>query len=329
MYNLDIKPGQITKVLSILQTFYLAHTSVSICILCVALRPYVSMGIVAYLGQLPAINNVWTDWVLITIIVGNICQSLSFCWPMSARIQFGLYPLLYWSEDPQVRSTSFLTHIGWMTWFNYLCQWLCLLWQLLTIIFMACGTMLILHSSVTFYSVNRLLCFLFIFVSFGKLIKPYISCIQLLISSLFCMGANKVLHVFSVWKMIMIGLFLFGHDSLFSYRITHIYLLWFYKNKVHGTLLPCAVCSFRVLLFLCLVLPVVALPMVIQWSFPLRGTKLLRWLYESLIMDAMFVLPGIFCRLNLSKFPARETNASYYYLVETLSSLTQTSFGSK
>ena len=79
---------------------------------------------------------------------------------------------------------------------------------------MVCGTMLILHSSVMFYSVNRLLCFLFIFVSFGKLIKPYISCIQLLILSLFCMGANKVLHVFSVQKMIKIDLFLFGHDSL-------------------------------------------------------------------------------------------------------------------
>ena len=101
---------------------------------------------------------------------------------------------------------------------------------------MVCGTMLILHSSATFYSVNRLLCFLLIFVSFGKLIKPYISCIQLLISSLFCIGANKVLHVFSVQKMIMFDLFLFGHDSLLSYRITHIYMLWVHKNKGHGAL---------------------------------------------------------------------------------------------
>ena len=112
---------------------------------------------------------------------------------------------------------------------------------------MVCGTMLILHSSAMFYSVNRLLCFLLIFVSFGKLIKPYTSCIQLLISSLFCIGANKVLHVFSVWKMIMIDLFLFGHDSLLSYRITHIYMLWVHKNKGHGALFPCVGCSFWVL----------------------------------------------------------------------------------
>ena len=55
VYNLDIKPGLIVKALSILQIFYLAHTSFSVCVLCVALHPYVSMGIVAYLGQLPAI----------------------------------------------------------------------------------------------------------------------------------------------------------------------------------------------------------------------------------------------------------------------------------
>ena len=105
-------------------------------------------------------------------------------------------------------------------------------------------TILILHSSAMFYVANRLFYFLFIFVSFGKLIKPYISCIQLLISFLFCMGANKVLHVFSVQKMIMFDLFLFGHDSLLSYRITHIYMLWVHKNKGHGLLFPCVGCSF-------------------------------------------------------------------------------------
>ena len=34
-----------------------------VCILFVALCPYVSMGIVAYLGQLLAIYNVWTDFI--------------------------------------------------------------------------------------------------------------------------------------------------------------------------------------------------------------------------------------------------------------------------
>jgi hypothetical protein len=152
----------------------------------------------------------------------------------------------------------------------------------------------------------------------GKLIKPYTSCIQLLRPSLCCIGANKVLHVFSVPKMIMIVLFLFGHDSLLSYRITHIYMLWVHKNKGHDLLFPCVGCSFWVLHLLHLVLPVVALPMVIQLSFHLRGTKLLRWLYESLIMDALFVLFGIFWRLDLKKFPIRETIARCYCLTETI-----------
>jgi hypothetical protein len=50
---------------------------------------------------------------------------------------------LYWSEDPQERSTSFLTLISWTTRFSccveYSCQWLCSLWQFLTIISMLFG----------------------------------------------------------------------------------------------------------------------------------------------------------------------------------------------
>ena len=101
---------------------------------------------------------------------------------------------------------------------------------------MVFGTMLILHSLTMFYIANRLL---LSFVSLAKLIKPYQLSIQLLISLLCCIGANKVLHVFSVQKMIMFDLFLFGHDSLLSYRITHIYMLWVHKNKVHGILFHC------------------------------------------------------------------------------------------
>ena len=51
VYNLDIKPGLISKALSILQIFYLAYASFSACILFVAFSPYVSMGIVAYFGS--------------------------------------------------------------------------------------------------------------------------------------------------------------------------------------------------------------------------------------------------------------------------------------
>ena len=72
----------------------------------VALCPYVSMGIVASLGQLLAINNDWTDWVLITIIAGNIRQSLSFvnqwewgfnldCIPLCTGVQ-----ILKWGQHP-------------------------------------------------------------------------------------------------------------------------------------------------------------------------------------------------------------------------------------
>ncbi len=43
-----------------------------------------------------------------------------------------------------------------------------------------------------------------------------------------------------------------------------------------------------------LVLPVVALPLVIQWSFPQRRDTTMKVTYESLILDAIFVLTEIF-----------------------------------
>ena len=51
VYNVDITPGLIHKVLSLLLIFDLAHTSSLVCILFVALCPYVFMEIVACLGQ--------------------------------------------------------------------------------------------------------------------------------------------------------------------------------------------------------------------------------------------------------------------------------------
>ncbi len=66
---------------------------------------------------------------------------------------------------------------------------------------------------------------------------------QLLVSSLCCIGANKVIHAFSVEKVIMFDFFLLGHDSLLHYRITHIYILWIHKNKGHGALCSCVDCS--------------------------------------------------------------------------------------
>ena len=94
--------------------------------------------------------------------------------------------------------------------------------------------MLILHSLEKSSSVNGLLCFLVVSVSFTKLIEPYTSCIKLLLSSLFCIGANKGLNDSSVMKMIMSDLLLFRPNSLLSYRIVCIYNLWIHKNKGHG-----------------------------------------------------------------------------------------------
>ncbi len=61
--------------------------------------------------------------------------------------------------------------------------------------------------------------------------------------SLSCIGANKLEHVFSVEKVIMFDYFQLGHKSLLHYRITHIYMLWFDKNKAHGALFSCVDCS--------------------------------------------------------------------------------------
>ncbi len=89
--------------------------------------------------------------VLIIIILGNICQSLSFvdqwewgftldCIPLCTRAQ-----ILEWGWHP------FLTLIDWVTRFicctEYSCLWLCLWWQFLTKVFMVLGTVLTLHRS--------------------------------------------------------------------------------------------------------------------------------------------------------------------------------------
>jgi len=56
VYNVDIKPGQITKVQILL--CYLAHTSLLlVCAVYVAHCPYVSMGIVALWVNYRQLNN--------------------------------------------------------------------------------------------------------------------------------------------------------------------------------------------------------------------------------------------------------------------------------
>jgi hypothetical protein len=141
-----------------------------------ALYPYVSMGIVSCLGELPAIDNVWTDFIwsyLFWETYVNLCRLLT----NESRDSIWIVSCLYWIEDPHARSTSVMTLIGWITIFS--CgadipvMWLCVLWEFLTIIFMVFETILSLHSSTMSYYVNGLICFLLMFVSIAKLIKPY------------------------------------------------------------------------------------------------------------------------------------------------------------
>ncbi len=140
--------------------FYLAHPSCFVCTTCVALCPYVSMGIVACLGQLPAIYNVWTDWVLIITIVGNIHQFLSFVdqWEQGFNLDC-ILSVLDWRSSFKVyiRFDSYWLNHNIQLWCWYSCQRLYVLCQCLTIIFMVFGTILTLHSSTSSYNVNRLL----------------------------------------------------------------------------------------------------------------------------------------------------------------------------
>ncbi len=60
-----------------------------------------------------------------------------------------------------------------------------------------------------------------------------IMCIKLLESSLFCIGANKELHDFSIKKVVMSIFFLLEHcSSLVTWLLT-LHAVG-HKNKVHG-----------------------------------------------------------------------------------------------
>ncbi len=96
--------------------------------------------------------------------------------------------------------------------------------------------------------------------------------------------------------------------------------------------------KFMVLLFLCwllilesyvqfrLVLQVIALPTVIQWSFPYRRDLTLKAMQQPHFMDAMFVLHGMFLKAYaIRQFLLRETNARFILIERPFSSFTQTS----
>ena len=109
---------------------------------------------------------------------------------------------------------------------------------------MVLETTLTLHSSTTPIMLKD--CCIWC-CEFAKIIKSYQSCLQLLMSSLCWIGPNKVVHAFSVKKVIMFDFFILGHNSLLHHKITHIYILWFHKNIGHGALISCVDCSCLVL----------------------------------------------------------------------------------
>ena len=57
---------------------------------------------------------------------------------------------------------------------------------------------------------------------------------SLLMSLFFCIVANKVSHDCSLKTVVMWIFFLFQHYGFHNHRVTHFYMLWVHKNKVHG-----------------------------------------------------------------------------------------------
>ena len=145
--------------------FDLAYKSSFVGILFVALCPYVSIGIVACLGQLLAINNVCTDWVMIIIIVKTIRQSLSIGdqWECGFNLDC-IFIVLEWGSSSKI---EILFDLYWLYDKIQFCtansyKLLSLWWQFLTIIFMVFGTILTLHSSTESYNINRPLHLMFV-----------------------------------------------------------------------------------------------------------------------------------------------------------------------
>ena len=78
--------------------------------------------------------------------------------------------------------------------------------------------------------------------------------IWLLMSSLCCIVANKGMHDFSGMKVFMLIFFLMEQYCFCLHRVTHIYVLWIHKNKVHGALFLCVILIFESYMWLWLVL---------------------------------------------------------------------------
>jgi hypothetical protein len=98
-------------------------------------------------------------------------------------------------------------------------------------------------------------------VSLTKLIKPYQS------AACFSSALNKQklsMTCLSVEKMIMIDLFLVGHNSLFFHDYSFFYAVDFTRTKFMDSLMSCFDCSFESYFTFRPVQQVGALPEVIQ-----------------------------------------------------------------
>ena len=94
--------------------YFIYHKHPFLCLFFMAIGPNISIGIVACLGQLPAISNYWTDLVLVNIIMRNIHWFLSFFPYKSGDSILGCIScLLEWGSLDEV---DILVYSYWPSW---------------------------------------------------------------------------------------------------------------------------------------------------------------------------------------------------------------------
>ena len=85
----------------------------------------------------------------------------------------------------------------------------------------------------------------------------------------FCIGANKGLHDFFMKKEFILIFLLLEHCSSLVTGLLTLYAVG-HKNKVHGAFVLCGLIILESYIKFRLVRWVIALPTIIQWSFPPR-----------------------------------------------------------
>ena len=114
-------------------------------------------------------------------------------------------------------------------------------------------------------------------------------------SSLFCIGADKGLHDFSMKKEVTLIILLLEHCSSFVTGLLTLYAVG-HRNKVHVAFVLCWLLILESYISFRLVQCVVALPKVIQWSFPHRRDLTLKACSSPTLWMPCFVLHGMFLK---------------------------------